>query len=231
MSGTRAAKITDVDSDVKGYTATIIRYGVTDDYQTRWRPGVFTRSLAEWMPVNTWGHAWSEPIGRMDDVRHDGDDRTDAHFRLDLDLIDGTDRPAVPRAWQAQTQLRSGTLRSVSVGFSREKFVVADDDVPEFVEADLDEVGLVLRGAVPGAEVTGLRSRHRVSIAELAELARRVEAGRMTEPEAQTALRLLYGSEAQAPAGGEGGAEEVVASFEVADGSLADMLAEVDALL
>lgn len=224
MSGTRAAKIGAPDEDFRGYTATIVRYGVIDDYQTRWRPGVFTRALSEWWPVNTWGHDWRDPIGRMDDVTHDGDDQTDAHFVLDLDRHpDGA--PMVPRAWQAHTQLRSGTMRHVSVGFSREKFVVADDDVPEFVEADLDEVGLVARGAVPGAEVTGLRSRMRVSIGELTELAREVEAGRLTEPEAMRALRLLYGSEA--PAVPPAAVEEPAGP----DAELAEALAEVEAVL
>lgn len=227
MSGYRAAKVAAVDEDVKGYTATIVTYGVVDDYRTKWRPGVFTRALNEWMPVNTWGHNWQLPIGQMDDVVYDGDDRTDAHFRLDLAMIPGTDRPAVPKAHEAAALLRSGTLRSVSVGFSKEKSLIdPEDDIPEFIEADLDEVGLVLRGAVPGAEVTGLRSRGmRVSIAEVAELARQIERGELTESEAQRALRLLYGGDATVPAADS--PEQLAGP----DPELAEALAEADLLL
>ena len=61
-------------------------------------------------------------------------------------------------------------------------------------DADLDEVSLVLRGAVPGAKVVAYRSGERVAsvpIDAVTELARKVNAGEISEDEAQTALGLL----------------------------------------
>ena len=71
----------------------------------------------------------------------------------------------IPRARQAYAQVKSGTLRDCSVGFSHaEKRTPTDDEtrtypgVREVIErATLDEVSLVLRGAVPGAEVVSVR--------------------------------------------------------------------------
>lgn len=217
--------VTAPDDDLKGYSAVVVVYDVTDDYETRFQPGVFARSLGERMPQNTWGHSWSDVIGRMDDVLEDSDARLRAHFRLDLDMIPGTDRPAVPRAYQAQAQLRSGTLTDVSVGFSREQSVLGGDDRIEFIRAELDEVGLVLRGAVPGAEVDGLRHR-RVSVDELAKLAQRIEAGTLTEAEALRAIQLIEraGEQPPAPPAEQQEIEEASAELEEALAEVADLL-------
>lgn len=165
--------------------------GVVDDYGSLWMPDVFDRSLDERLPTLAWAHLWSEPIGRATAWAADGDLRT-ITFRLD-------DPAAVPTAGRAYAQVQSGTIDDCSVGFSNtQRRDPTDDEVKQYpgireviLEADLDEVSLVLRGAVPGAKVLAVRARGLSVDADLViELARRVEAGDITQAQAEIALDL-----------------------------------------
>lgn len=165
--------------------------GVVDDYGSLWMPDVFDRSLDERLPTLAWAHSWSEPIGRATAWEADGDLRT-ITFRLD-------DPAAVPTAGRAYAQVQSGTIDDCSVGFSNtQRRDPTDDEVKQYpgireviLEADLDEVSLVLRGAVPGAKVLAVRARGAEVDADLViELARRVEAGDITQAQAEIALDL-----------------------------------------
>ena len=126
-----------------------VSYGITDDYGTQFQRGTFTESLEQRLPVIAFGHDWSDPIGRATAFRED-DDGLYLTARLDIG-------GAVPRADQAYAQLRSGTLTDVSVGFMRTSSEDRDGHVM-ITKAELDEVSVVLRGAVPGAKVLAVRS-------------------------------------------------------------------------
>lgn len=169
---------------------------VVDDYGSVWLPDVFDESCADAtdLPSLCWAHRWDDPIGGGRRYTA-GADGPDVVFELD-------DFDAVPRAKQAHAQVQSKTIRDCSVGFSNvQRRSPTDAELKqwpgcsEVIErATLDEVSLVLRGAVPGAKVTGMRSKV-VDTGVLLDLAKRVNAGELTEAEAQVALSLAAGDD------------------------------------
>lgn len=202
-----------------------VAYGVTDDYGTRFVPGVFNDSLEERLPTLTFGHSWQDPIGRATAWREEPEGLY-LTFRLDL-------HDDVPRARQAWAQISSGTLDDVSVGFMRQADRTADDGVEEITKAVLDEVGVVLRGAVPGAKVLATRAAGgTVEVDAAVEIARRKVAGEISEAEADEALRLLaLGGGDGDGAGGEGGDDPPTPPAEPDLAAIADAEAAADAAL
>lgn len=173
------------DGDGRTFEALAVAYGIVDDYGTRFLPGVFNDSLKVRMPVLAWGHDWREPIGRVTDWRE-----TDEGLFITGRL---SDPEAVPRARQAMAQLRDGDLTDVSVGFMRLADQTAEDGVTEIVRGELDEVSLVLRGAVPGSRVMSVRTSTRgaIDLEAVLEIAKRKAAGDLSAEEAQAAVDLL----------------------------------------
>ena len=169
-----------------------VAYGVTDDYGTQFRRGTFTASLEERMPVIAWGHDWSEPIGRALSYR-EADEGLYLTARLDIGQ-------GITRADQAYTQLRSGTLTDVSVGFLRRASEQVGD-VVVITEADLDEVSVVLRGAVPGARVLAVRSVRAAGLSfdDAVEIAKRKAAGELSDAEADALIDLLSSDDTPPP--------------------------------
>lgn len=174
---------------------------IVDDYGSVFMPDAFDASMAERMPTLAWTHAWSEPIGRAFRVESDGDLRS-IEFRFD----DFDDVPTARRAWRQCQPGPNGepaTIDDCSVGFSNTKRRPPTDEelerwpgAVEIIErADLDEVSLVLRGAVPGAKVLALRSRGgrvlNVDEDTAMDVARKVAAGDMTEEEGRAYLALV----------------------------------------
>lgn len=160
---------------------TVCTYGVVDAFNTRWAPGVFARDLEIHKPPMVWGHNWTDPIGALVDY---SDSATNLRTIHQLDDFD-----AVPRARQAYSQLKSGTIRDASFGFKlyRDEPDKEDRSIFNQLEARLDEVSPVLRGAVPGSGVTSVRS---VSASDVIRLARSLEDGEMTLEEALEAVNL-----------------------------------------
>jgi HK97 family phage prohead protease len=188
---TRRAEIRATTSDGKpGVTLHAIRPEVVDDYGSLWMADAFDESLAERLPTLCWAHDWSEPLGPAVGFRT-GDEGPEIDFEF-------SDFDAVPMAKRAHTQVEDGTIRDCSVGFFvLERREPSDDErkrylgVREVIEkAELDEVSLVLRGAVPGAKVVGVRTG-KVGVDAVVELAKRITAGELTQDEAKVALDLL----------------------------------------
>lgn len=198
-----------------------VAYGVVDDYGTRFIKGVFNESLEQRLPVIAWAHDWSEPIGRAT-----GWSETDEGLfiagRLDL-------AGSVERAKQAHEQMRSGTLTDVSVGFWRLADRTADDGVTEITRGDLDEVSVVLRGAVPGAKVMAVRSARTgemVPVDSVVAIAEKVAAGEISQAAADEALRLLSSPDdgiSTPPSDPAPAAADVDAALADADAALAAM--------
>ncbi len=208
----------------------IVTPGVVDDYGTVWMPDTFDRAIAERIaadaddtPSLCWSHRWDDPIGHGIEYSPSASGPTMA-FELD-------DFDAVPRAKQAHAQVASKTIRDCSVGFyalSRREASRADQEkwpgAREVVtDADLDEVSLVLRGAVPGAKVLSMRSGGMVDVDAVVEIARRKVAGELTDDEAREAIELLGGEEGEgdpkdppAPDDDKGWTAEEIADLEVA---------------
>lgn len=189
---TRRAELRAAEVDGRpGVTLKVITPDVVDDYGTVWMADTFDEALAARGPVLCWSHDWSEPLGPMVDFRvGPGGPEIDFQF---------SDFEAVPMARRAHAQVGDGTIRDCSVGFVRAEWRDATDSDKQrwpgarevITKAGLDEVSLVLRGAVPGAKVLAVRSAGTVDVDAVVELARRVQAGELTQDEAKVAVDLL----------------------------------------
>jgi HK97 family phage prohead protease len=188
---TRKAEIRAATVDGKpGVTLQAITTGVVDDYGSWWMPDAFDESLEQRLPTLCWSHDWSEPLGPATGFRT-GDTGPEIDFSF-------SDFDAVPMARRAHAQVGDGTIRDCSVGFFAAQ---RRDPTPEeeaqypgirevILKAQLDEVSLVLRGAVPGAKVLAMRAG-KIAVDAAVDLARRVQDGEITSEQAKAALDLL----------------------------------------
>lgn len=142
-----------------GVTLHAITPGVVDDFGSLWAASTFDESLRERLPTLCWSHDWSEPLGPGVGFRV-GTNGPDVDFAF-------SDFDAVPTARRAYAQIKDGTVRDCSVGFSdaRRRDPTPDEvhkypGIREVIEkATLDEISLVMSGAVPGAVVADIRRR------------------------------------------------------------------------
>ncbi len=189
-----------------GVTLHCIRPGVVDDYGSVWQADAFDASLAERMPTLCWTHDWAEPLGPPVAFRTTPDGP-------EVDFV-FSDFEAVPMARRAHAQVQDGTIEDCSVGFSAVRRRDPTDaekaqyhGIREVIEqATLDEVSLVLRGAVPGAKVLSVRSSAGTSVTvpedDVVAIARRVNAGDLSFEDGRTAVALLAdGTEASVDRG------------------------------
>lgn len=196
----RAAKNEDGHHTV---TMRAITPNVVDDYGSVWMADAFDQSLTQRLPVLAWSHDWSDPIGVGVGFKADPGGPI-VTCRLD-------DFDAVPRARQAyaQTSAQPPTIRDCSVGFSgvtrrdpTEDEMVRWPGCREVIEqATMDELSLVLAGAVPGASVVGVRAGAGIRMAGQADahisreeaggLIARVATGELTLSEGLNALNAL----------------------------------------
>ena len=153
-------------AEAPDFSARILTYGATDPYGMTWADGCLDASLDERLPVLTWAHDWADPIGHAVGWHRDG-----AEVIVDFTFDD------VPRANQARTQLRSGTITDISVGLTAATLEFAgDSDDVSVTEGTVAECALTLRGAIAGAQVLD------GSIAFDAESFRRLMATRSAAP-------------------------------------------------
>lgn len=206
-----------------GVTLHAIRPGVVDDYGSLWAADAFDESLGQRLPTLCWAHDWSEPLGPG--VAYEtGKDGPTISFQF-------SDFEAVPIARRAHAQVSDGTIQDCSVGFwNAQRRDPTDAEAKKYpgireviTKAQLDEVSLVLRGAVPGAKVLAVRGA-KVAVDAAVDLARRVQEGEITQDEAKVALDLLATDDPDDPDGGQGEPEP-----EPVDHAALD--AEIDAAL
>jgi len=139
--------------------ADVLNYDKLDDYGTMFAPRVFHESMERRMPRICWGHDWKDPLGQWVD-RDDNTTRLRLVGDLDLDMIHGTNTPAVPSAHRAYAQLKSGTIDEFSVGFVRQSDErSASGKGVRITKGILDETSPVLVGSVPGTKLVSVRSR------------------------------------------------------------------------
>jgi HK97 family phage prohead protease len=193
MKGVEVRALTLPDG-TPGVVLQAIAPGVVDDYGSLWEPHAFDDSLATRLPTLCWSHDWSEPLGPGVDYET-SDDGPRVSFRF-------SDFDAVPQARRAHAQVTDGTIQDCSVGFSQvQRRSPTDAEEKQFPgirevieQATLDEISLVLRGAVPGAKVLSVRTAAGVVEESLVlDLARKVTAGEITKDEALVALDLAAG--------------------------------------
>ena len=191
----RGAQIRAVTEDGQHFIdLQIITPNVVDDYGSVWMEDCFDRSLDERMPTLAWAHDWSEPIGRGVSWSREPARARWCGSGSTTSMRCRRRGGRSPRCSRARSMtVRSGSrtppagtrpvMRWASVAGVREVIESADDD----------EVSLVLRGGA-GAKVVAYRSGERPSPSRSTpsrELARRVNAGELTEEDALTALDLL----------------------------------------
>lgn len=190
-------RATEVDGR-PGVTLHAIRPDVVDDYGSVWMPDTFDESLATRLPTLCWAHDWSEPLGPGVDYET-GPDGPAIRFAF-------SDFEAVPIARRAHAQVADGTIQDCSVGFyAAERRDPTDAERKKYpgvkeviLKAQLDEVSLVLRGAVPGAKVLAVRGA-KVAVDAAVDLAARIAAGEITQEQAKAALDLLANEEPETP--------------------------------
>jgi hypothetical protein len=219
--------------------ATAVAYNVTDEYGTLWVPGVFDEALATRMPTILYGHDWynlEHVLGSGIDFRQTPADVGPPGVDVLMEFTE--DVPAADLAIRllAPTATSKGpVLRDVSVGFDRHEWLTRDKLTPEqlalgateaMIRAGMDELSLVVRGAVPGAQVRGRRGA--LDLDAVVEIAKRKAAGDLTDAEAQAALDLLAGPGEGEPGGTGEGEGEPQTPDPAAEAALA---AEVDAAL
>lgn len=186
-------RATTLEDGTPGVVLQTIRPGVVDDYGSVWDAHAFDESLGQRLPTLCWAHDWSDPLGPGTGYET-SDEGPRVSFRF-------SDFDAVPQARRAHAQVTDGTIQDCSVGFwvpdggrraPTEAEMKTYPGVREIItKANLDEVSLVLRGAVPGAKVLAVRTAAGVVDESLVlDLAKRVTAGEMTKEEALTALEL-----------------------------------------
>lgn len=229
----------------------LIKPNVVDDWGSMWQADTFDESLGIRLPVLVWAHDWCEPLGR-------GIDYKTSKQGPEVDFV-FDDFDAVPIARRAYAQVKSGTIEDCSVGFSDTQRRDPTDQeerkypgIREVIEkSTCDETSLVLRGAVPGANVVQIRSA-RGGVGTVSEdlaisLAKRVVAGEITQDEAAIAIALAAQTDPAGSEGGDGGtggktpeelaaeataAEEAAAAAKLeADNEIEAALAEVDEVL
>ena len=174
------------------FEAKVMSYGIVDDYDTVFDPKVFGASLERRLPRITRGHDWNSVIGKVVDYVD-----TDEHLSIIAELDVGDTQLAT----ETYAQLRSGTLDNFSVGFRRGETRDVEGRT-HFVTATLDEIAVVLAGAVPGTETLSVRSGRMVQVRSgltvpvetLIEIARKKAAGELSDEEANIALDLAAGS-------------------------------------
>ncbi|HWL44212.1 MAG TPA: HK97 family phage prohead protease [Ilumatobacter sp.] len=137
--------------------ATAVTYRTVDSYGTTWSPGVFRKALAERMPVILYGHDWNS----IDSVLGKGIDSRERDYGVDV-LMEFADPNKIPAARTAIHLVADKILTDVSVGFMRLAWRDGGDltaaehklGAKEAIdEAVMDELSLVVVGAVPGAAV------------------------------------------------------------------------------
>jgi hypothetical protein len=191
--------------------ATAVTYDTVDDFGTIWNRGVFDKALSERMPTMLFGHDWgnlTHVLGKGVDFRQTPDEMGPPGVDV---LIEFDDPEFVPMNRQVLHQLDVRTLRDVSVGFARHEWLdgskLAQEDrqrgaKERMMEAAMDELSIVIRGAVTGAQMRGARSVRTAAGEVIAEdaiigFARKVAAGELTHAEAKAAVALLSATPTQ----------------------------------
>jgi HK97 family phage prohead protease len=144
-------ELSSFDSGTGAFEAVACVYGYTDGYNTRFVPGCFAASLRRELPEVRYEHT-SRRIGEVQDWRDDAERLT---ILGQLDPPEGKQRKLLTRAWKG---MQTGVLAEFSVGFYTREDRTAGDGVREITRADLDEISLVIEGAVVGAELVATRT-------------------------------------------------------------------------
>lgn len=113
------------------------------------RATAFARTLETYRanPVLLWQHNWQLPIGRVTRV----EPAAGRGLYIEAELSD------TQQGLDAQTLLRDGVIRDLSIGFTPLQSVPTESG-REITDLELFEISLVTVGANPTAEVTQIKS-------------------------------------------------------------------------
>lgn len=145
------------DAEARTFEGYGCRFGVIDSYRTVFERGCFAESLAEWRSEKAWPsfylqHDWDLIIGGWNDIY---EDNTGLVVKGDF----------LNSAWgeHARALVKEKRARGLSIGFVPQAVRIENDDdwekrVRYVTKAQLWEISLVERPAVPGSGVTAIRS-------------------------------------------------------------------------
>lgn len=123
-----------------------VRFNVVDTYGSSFAPSAFRGVVGRTVPM-LWAHDPAEVIGSWTSLRATADGLL-AGGKLNLD---------VQRAREARAMLLAGDIRGLSVGFIATR-ATTRAGVRVITAAKLVEISLTAFPAVPGSEVTGIRT-------------------------------------------------------------------------
>jgi len=94
-----------------GCTLKLITPYRADSYSSVWAPDALDEGLREQLPTLCWGHDWLEPLGPAERWRSGAVGTPEVDFAF-------SDFDAVPMARHAYAQVKDGTIRDCSIGFT-----------------------------------------------------------------------------------------------------------------
>lgn len=149
--------LTITDADARTFEGYGCRFGVVDAYRTVFERGCFAESLSEWRSEKAWPsfylqHDWDLIVGGWNDMYEDNNG-----LFVKGDFLNS--------AWgeHARALVKEKRARGLSIGFVPIASRVENEDdwekrIRYITKAQLWEVSLVERAAVPGSGVTAIRS-------------------------------------------------------------------------
>lgn len=175
-------EIRSINEQNKTADVRVVSYNIADSYGSVWEPGVFDESLRSKLPSACWGHERTSIFGSVREY-----DSTPTHLDATLGFADFGD---VPLARMAYSLMKDQHVKDTSFAFARYPGGWRDErndtsykptlpgESERLSRARLDEVSVVLTGAVPGSQVLNVRGT----------LLDDVRAGRMTVSDALKAF-------------------------------------------
>jgi len=130
------------DGEITGYAT---KFNVVDSYRTSFAPDAFSWSGR--LPL-LWHHNPADVVGSIRSITPDNDGLK-IIGRLNLD---------VAKAREVRSMLKAGDIDGLSIGFRTLKDEGRSGGIRHITKAQLKEVSFVTFPAVPGSQVTAVRS-------------------------------------------------------------------------
>lgn len=123
-----------------------------DTYATYFEP----KGVRYTLPIPLlWSHDREKPIGHVESVTVSN---SEVRFKARILKVDGPAGKLAERLDEAWASVKSGLIRSVSIGFRPQKYTPLEDGVIRFDEWDWNELSLVTIPANSDAKITAVRA-------------------------------------------------------------------------
>lgn len=154
-----------------------------DTYATYFEP----RGVRYELPIPLlWHHDREKPIGYVESISVSD---TEVRFKARVLKIEGPAGGLTDRVDEAWASLKSGLIRSVSIGFRPKKYTPLESGVIRFDEWDLNELSLVTIPANSDAKITAVRAAQSLDNAREAACIESTKETKVTKPESNQTKR------------------------------------------